>query len=317
MKTAAVEQAAQIIREGGIAAFPTETVYGLGADAFQPFAVARIFEVKRRPFFDPLIVHIARREDISGLVREWPEEAETLMDRFWPGPLTLVLPKTDRIPDIVTAGLPTVGIRMPRHPLALELVRRAGGAIAAPSANRFGRTSPTTAAHVREQLGNGVDFILDGGPCEVGVESTILTFEEGRPVLLRPGGTPLEEIEEAIGPVRKGSVAFGSRPQAPGMLERHYATHTPLWVIPEGGPPPTERGRWGLLAFRRAREGYAAVEILTPCGDLREAAARLFAAMRRLDEEGLDAIAAELVTDHGLGRAINDRLLRAAARQTA
>jgi len=306
-----LDQAAAILRTGGIVAFPTETVYGLGADAFQERAVARIFEVKQRPTFDPLIVHIARSEDVSRLAREWPVEAERLSKRFWPGPLTLVLPKTSVTPDLVTAGLPTVAIRMPRHPLALELIRRAGGAIAAPSANRFGYTSPTTAEHVYDQLGEAVDLILDGGPCEVGVESTILAFEGGKPVLLRPGGTPVEEIEELIGPVQIMSLTRLSRPLAPGMLERHYATHTPLQLIPEHVPPPGP-GRWGLLAFRTPTAGYEVVEVLSGQGDLREAAARLFAAMRRLDAAGLDGIAAELVPEWGLGRAINDRLRRAA-----
>ncbi len=197
----AVHHAAEIIKRGGIVAFPTETVYGLGADAFAPLAVARIFEVKKRPHFDPLIIHVASPDDLGRLVTDIPGPAQKLINRFWPGPLTVVLPKRDEVPDIVTAGLPTVAVRMPRHEMALQLIELSGSPIAAPSANPFGYVSPTTAEHVREQLDDQVDLILDGGPCPVGVESTILSFSEERPRLLRPGGVPLEEIESVIGKV--------------------------------------------------------------------------------------------------------------------
>src|SRR4030065_1370155 len=193
-----IHQAAEIIRQGGIVAFPTETVYGLGADAFNPLAVARIFEVKRRPYFDPLIVHVANPADVKKLVKQIPSNAKKLIERFWPGPLTVVLLKKEYIPDIVTAGLPTLAIRMPSHPMALSLIRESNSPIAAPSATLFGYVSPTTAEHVREQLGDQVDLILDGGPCPVGVESTIVSFLEEKPRLLRPGGVSLEEIEFVI-----------------------------------------------------------------------------------------------------------------------
>ncbi len=196
-----IHHAAEIIKRGGIVAFPTETVYGLGADAFNPLAVARIFEVKRRPSFDPLIVHVANPADVKKLVKEIPSNAKKLIERFWPGPLTVVLLKEEDIPDIVTAGLPTLAIRMPSHPMALSLIKESNSPIAAPSANPFGYLSPTTAEHVREQLGDQVDLILDGGPCPVGVESTIVSFLEERPRLLRPGGVSLEEIESIIGKV--------------------------------------------------------------------------------------------------------------------
>src|SRR4030043_456807 len=196
-----IQHAAEIIKRGGIVAFPTETVYGLGADAFNPLAVARGFEVKGRPYFDPLIVHVANNTDLDYLVVEIPSNAKKLMERFWPGPLTVVLLKKENVPDIVTAGLPAVAIRMPKHSMTLSLIELAGSPIVGPSANPFGYLSPTTAEHVQDQLGDQIDFILDGGSCEVGVESTILSFFKKRPMLLRPGGVPLEEIEPIIGKV--------------------------------------------------------------------------------------------------------------------
>ena len=190
-----IQKAAQLIQEGGLVAFPTETVYGLGADALNPLAVAQIFEVKKRPQFDPLIVHVADMRQAEILVLKFPEKAMKLIGRFWPGPLTLVLPKSPLVPDIVTSSLPTVAIRVPNHPLALELIRESGRPLAAPSANLFGQVSPTTAEHVRRSFGNKVGMILDGGSCSIGVESTVISFIDKEPVLLRPGGAPLEEIQ--------------------------------------------------------------------------------------------------------------------------
>ncbi len=308
-----IHQAARILRQGGIVAFPTETVYGLGADAFNPLAVARIFEAKQRPFFDPLIVHVANQTNLDQLVAEIPSDAFRLMERFWPGPLTLVLLKKESIPEIVTAGLPSVGIRMPKHPLALDLIEASGCPIAAPSANPFGYVSPTTAEHVREQLKDRVDFILDGGPCEVGVESTIVSLAEGEPRLLRPGGVPLEEIESVIGKVRVDPQK-NNRPVAPGMLPKHYAPRTPILLDwSEEDLARYENRNVGLLAFQRVNPSFpfTRVEILSEKGDLREAAANLFSAMRRLDGSGLDVIFAESVPEVGLGRAIMDRLRRA------
>ncbi len=308
-----IDQAAKIIRRGGIVAFPTETVYGLGADAFNPLAVVRIFEVKGRPFFDPLIVHVASRNDLDQLVAEIPSNAVELMERFWPGPLTLVLLKKEEVPEIVTAGLPSVAVRMPKHPMALALIKASGCPIAAPSANPFGYVSPTTADHVRDQLGDQVDFILDGGPCEVGLESTIISFVEGEPLLLRPGGIPLEEIESTIGKVRIGSMN-NEKPSAPGMLPKHYAPRTPIlldWC--EEDVARYGNRKMGLLAFNEVRHSlkFDRVEVLSEKGDLREAAANLFAALRRLDGLNLDLILAESVPEVGLGRAIMDRLRRA------
>jgi L-threonylcarbamoyladenylate synthase len=313
-----LDRAAGMLRNGGIVAFPTETVYGLGAEVFNEKAVARVFDVKGRPRFDPLIVHVSSPDQLSLLATAVPLAAQSLIDQFWPGPLTLVLPKDPRVPDLVTAALPTVAVRMPRHPLALELIARVGSPIAAPSANPFGHTSPTTARHVLDQLAGKADMVMDGGACAVGVESTVVSFAYEQPVLLRPGGLPVEEIEAVIGPV--GSVMRGDHPAvvAPGMLPRHYAPCTPLMLIPgDGAWRPAPGARVGVLAFQEnpCPGSVAAVEILSAAGDLREAAANLFGAMRRLDALGLDLIGAQNVPDTGLGKAINDRLLRASVQR--
>jgi L-threonylcarbamoyladenylate synthase len=312
-----IREAAQIIKRGGVVAIPTETVYGLGADAFNPIAVARIFEVKKRPFFDPLIVHVARDAHLEKLVAEIPSDAKKLIERFWPGPLTVVLRKREELPEIVTAGLSTVAIRMPDHPIALSLIQTAGSPIAAPSANLFGYLSPTTAEHVRDQLGHEIDFILDGGPCRVGVESTILAFSEGRPELLRPGGLSLEEIESIIGKVDVRKIE-GRKPGAPGMLPTHYAPRTPMILRPRDRMADAcQKGKVGILVLRRIEENLRGeqIEILSEKGDLREAAANLFAAIRRLDDLNLDLIVAETVPEEGLGLAIMDRLRRASHKE--
>jgi len=310
----AIRQGAERIRQGGVVAFPTETVYGLGANALHAEAVARIFTIKNRPEFDPLIVHVAERDTVHGLATEVPAPIMTLMDRFWPGPLTVVLPKRDCVPDLVTAGLPTVAIRMPAHPMALDLIHQAEVPIAAPSANLFGCISPTCAAHVRDQLGDRVELILDGGFCQVGVESTIVTYDSGTVVLLRPGGITLEALTEVAGEVRVAH-PHDERPQSPGRLLRHYAPRTPLRLREQAGAPE-QPGRTGLLALRPSRwdDQYTLAEILSPEGSLPEAATRLFAALRRLDGAGLDRIEAVPAPEQGLGRAINDRLRRAAQR---
>jgi L-threonylcarbamoyladenylate synthase len=341
-----IHRAAEILKEGGLVAFPTETVYGLGANALDERAVARIFEVKGRPRFDPLIVHVADRAWIPRLVDEWPARAQLLADRFWPGPLTLVLPKTGIVPDLVTAGCDTVAIRIPDHAVALAILRATDSPVAAPSANPFGRISPTTADHVRDQLGDKIDLILDGGPCRVGVESTVLQLTSRGATLLRPGGTTVEAIEELIGAVQISMVPAALEPAgcessttdstptppttgliSPGNLASHYAPRTPLVLRDDSSSatPLTISGvletaagsapaRFGLLAFTPPAdaERFAAVEILSATGDLREAAAKFFAALRRLDAAGLQLIVADLFPDVGLGRALNDRLRRAA-----
>ena len=309
----ALADAAAVLQRGGLVAFPTETVYGLGADAFDARAVARVFEVKARPSFDPLIVHLAEAASLDWVAVAEDERAAVLAARFWPGPLTLVLKRRPELPDIVTAGLDTVGVRVPAHPAARALIAAAGTPLAAPSANPFGYVSPTTAEHVAELLGDAVEIVLDGGPCRVGVESTILSLA-GEAVILRPGGLPREALEEALG-AKLPVAAATDRPLAPGQLQKHYATRTPLAILESrADSAPADRGRLGLLAQGPTRaSGFAAVEVLAPDGAVETAAARLFAALRRLDAMGLDGILAEPCAETGLGYAIMDRLRRASS----
>jgi len=326
---AAVAEAAAAIRAGEPVAFPTETVYGLGADALDPTAVARVFELKARPRFDPIIVHLADAADLPRYAID--EDAAdprvaVLADRFWPGPLTLVLRRRAVVPGIVTAGLDTVALRVPAHPVALALIRASRRPIAAPSANPFGRVSPTRVEHVIRQLGGRVRIVLDGGPCAVGVESTVLLLARGRAVLLRPGGLPIEAIEAAIGPVgRIADDAPDAAALSPGRQASHYAPGARVQLVdpwPGPGLASAPGERVGLLAFDDtgrqaalfAADGpFAAVEVLSPCGDPTEAAAHLFDALHRLDAERLDRIVAQPAPETGLGRAVMDRLRRAAA----
>ncbi len=310
----AIREAAAVLRSGGLVAFPTETVYGLGADACNPLAVARIFEAKQRPSLDPLIVHVADAESAKQYGR-FPSSAEILMEKFWPGPLTLVVPKTELVPSIVTAGLDTVAIRVPAHPAALALIRTAATAIAAPSANQFGYVSPTEAWHVEDQLSDKIDLILDGGRSAIGVESTILSLAGDRPAVLRFGGATLEELVAFLGVVEH-STGSKERPLAPGQLTRHYATRTRLQILSDGDerakPQPGERV--GLLTLiPREAAAFSVVEVLSESGNLREAAANLFSALRRLDNARCDRLVAYPVPETGLGLAIMDRLRRCAA----
>jgi L-threonylcarbamoyladenylate synthase len=304
----AVDRAGDGLRAGEVVALPTETVYGLAADATRPEAVVKIFEAKERPFFDPLIVHlpdrtwlgrVARQDEVFMLVEE-------LADAFWPGPLTLVLPRWSLVPDLVTAGLETVAVRMSAHPVFREIVRAFGRPLAAPSANRFGRISPTCAEDVVKELGGRIPLVIDGGATTHGLESTIVRVAPEKLTILRAGPVTREELE-TYAPVEVASA--GERPDAPGQLKSHYAPRTRLVL---GGQPS---GRAGLLAFQAAPadSAFAHVEVLAPTGDLREAAATLFAKLRRLDEAGLDIICAESVPEQGLGVAIMDRLRKAAA----
>jgi len=288
-------RAAELILEGRLVAFPTETVYGLGANALDARAVQRIFTAKGRPRTSPLIVHVDSVAMARDLALAWPESAELLAMRYWPGPLTLVVPKQPRIPDIVTAGLPTVGLRMPAHPLALALISEAGVPIAAPSANRFTELSPTAAADVRETL---ADFVLDGGPAKVGIESTVLSLA-ARPVLLRPGVIPLPEIEALIGPVEIAAAAAGEAHPAPGMHPRHYRPRTRLLLIAPGEAPPAGRGAW----LRIGQEMPA---------DPAAYAAALYARLHRLDREDWDWIAVEPPPPTAAWAGVLDRLRRAA-----
>ena len=307
------EHAAQLLRRGEVVAIPTETVYGLAANAFDTDAVLRIFSTKQRPSFDPLIVHIGRLEDVGRVARELPPGAEQLMQAFWPGPLTLVLPKQASIPDLVTSGLDTVGVRMPAHPKALELLQLLEFPLAAPSANPFGYVSPTTAQHVADQLGEAIPYILDGGACAVGVESTIIGWEGDRWVLYRPGGVAVEAIEAVIG--RVAAAAHQVVPVAPGMLEIHYAPRKPVHVGDVTTLQQEYTGRrLGVISFTRSHAVERSMA-LSHQGDLAEAARNLFAVLRELDASDVDVILAERFPDEGLGRAINDRLRRAAAKR--
>ncbi|OGS15193.1 MAG: threonylcarbamoyl-AMP synthase [Elusimicrobia bacterium RIFOXYA2_FULL_58_8] len=310
-----IKKAAAVIKAGGTAAFPTETVYGLGADGLNPVACARIFEIKRRPRFDPLILHAATISQAARLFRRVPTPALRLMKRFWPGPLTLVLPKSAAVPGIVTAGLATVAVRVPANPVARALIKAAGCPIAAPSANRFGRLSPTTAAHVKSQLGQGPDIILDGGRTAIGVESTIITFIKGRPVLLRPGGLPLEEIEKIAGSTVPAAGSELRAPAAPGCLKHHYAPLAKLQLIAPGQHLKPSKSAAYLAFTKRPQGRFLAVQVLSRRGDLRQAAANLFSALHALENSGAKKIYAERVPAHGLGRAIMDRLRRAALRR--
>ncbi|MFH0976455.1 MAG: L-threonylcarbamoyladenylate synthase [Spirochaetota bacterium] len=313
-----IRKAAGIIKSGGLVAFPTETVYGLGANALDPIAVSKIFEIKKRPFFDPLIVHIASLPDIEFIAAELGETEQKLAQKFWPGPLTLVLRKKSIIPEIVTAGLPTVAVRMPASEVARELISAAGVPIAAPSANLFGRVSPTKAEHVFAQLGMDVDLILDGGKCEVGIESTIVKIESGRLVLLRHGGLPVEEIEKATGStliIRDNNSSDIKNTESPGQLPYHYSPVTPIVLVQDiKNIRFDDNSKAGLLLFNGSGIDlrFKKVEILSETGNLREAAANLFSCMHSLDSAGLDIIYAETIPENGLGKAIMDRLTKAA-----
>lgn len=305
-----IKKAAAVIRGGGLVSFPTETVYGLGSDAFNPSAVAGIFEAKNRPFFDPVIVHISEHGQLPLVADIVTDTIERIAGSFWPGPLTVVMEKSSRVPDIVTAGLPTVAVRMPDHPVARELIDMSGTLIAAPSANRFGSVSPTEAAHVEEQLGDRVGMILDGGRCRVGIESTIIKLDREGAILLRPGGVSLEDLERELGPVR---ISKERMIEAPGQLPYHYSPGTPVVLVERISGEHQAEENAAFLYFRE-RGGIAAderVAILSPSGNLREAAANLFSALHRLDRTGADVIIAEKVPETGLGLAIMDRLRKA------
>ena len=308
-----IGKAKNLLTAGELVAIPTETVYGLAANALDGMAVAKIFTVKARPRFDPLIVHVHSVEQARDYAKAFPEKARILATAFWPGPLTLLLKKKDLIPDIVTSGLDTVGIRCPAHPLALELLRQLPFPLAAPSANPFGYISPTTAHHVNAQLGELIPYILDGGPCPVGVESTIVGFENDTPVIYRQGGIAQEAIEDVVGHLVK-KISPTAKPLAPGQLDSHYAPIKPLFLgdiaLMQKQP---QHSNHGILRFKGAASANNEI-ILSKTGNLEEAARNLFAALRQLDDMNVRTILAEEVPDEGLGKAINDRLRRAATK---
>jgi len=310
-----IERAIELLHANELVAIPTETVYGLAGNAFSDVAVAKIFAAKNRPAFDPLIVHTSHYERITELVLDIPSPAQKLAAAFMPGPITLLLPKRERIPDIVTAGSTIVAVRVPDHPLTLQLLRALDFPLAAPSANPFGYISPTRAGHVARQLGDRISYILDGGPCAVGLESTIVGFPEGQPTVFRKGGIAVEDIEAQIGPVQVREHS-SSNPQAPGMLKSHYAPGVPVLLgdIPQLLEQHAGK-RIGLLTFQNQYKEVPEEHqvVLSSAGDLTEAARHLFSGLRYLDQLPLDLIIAEPVPERGLGRAINDRLRRAAA----
>jgi len=329
----AIRIAADVIRKGGLVAFPTETVYGLGANALDSNAVASIFRAKERPSDNPVIVHIAKRKDMRRLAKTVPHKAEKLADRFWPGPLTLILKRLSLIPDVTVAGLETVGIRIPSNKIALALIRESGVPIAAPSANRAGKPSPTTAQHVIDDLAGRIDVVMDGGPTRIGVESTVIDMTTRVPQILRPGGTPFEELKEALGEVTLHPATLSEKratslkARAPGMKHRHYAPKAEM-ILVEGTPAKIVKrvrelaalnmanGRKvGILATDESISNYEG-DVLKSLGsrnNLGEVARNLFRLLREFDEEKVDIIIAEGVPRRGLGLAVMNRLRRAAS----
>jgi L-threonylcarbamoyladenylate synthase len=328
---ASIDRAASLLRDGELVGMPTETVYGLAADALSEAAVAKVFEAKERPSFDPLIVHVVNVQQATELA-EFNEQASHLAEAFWPGPMTLVLPRRRHaqdepiVPDLVTAGLDAVGLRVPDHPVALALLKKTRCPLAAPSANKFGSISPTLAQHVVDELGDKVGIVLDGGPCDRGVESTVIRVNEDGVEVLRLGALPVELIEEVIGgpvtvcaPSSSPGITGEQAKPSPGMVDRHYAPGTPMRLFdsPEALHAFDPVGQWALLCVGpepEAAERYNVLRNLSESGDLAFAAAGLFSTLRELDGMSLDGIAAISVESEGLGRAINDRLSRGSAR---
>lgn len=310
------------LRRGQLVGLPTETVYGLAGNALDPLAVARIFKTKERPAFDPLIMHLPSLEAAEIYVLNIPDLARKLAASYWPGPLTMVFKRRSLVPDLVTSGLDTVAIRVPRHPLALALLERLDFPLAAPSANPFGYISPTRPEHVRQQLGEKIPYILDGGPCTIGLESSIISFASAEPVLLRKGGLAIEDIFATLGTTIKVNTRSSSNPIAPGMLVSHYAPRTPLSLLSKEDLATSlvhenkiKPGKIAHLVFGGDREFRDDDRVfdLSPTADLTEAASNLFATLRQLDELDCQEIRTALLPEIGLGRAINDRLRRAAA----
>jgi len=308
--------AAQLLQAGKTVAIPTETVYGLAADALKADAVAEIFRLKNRPAFDPLIIHLANADGLEKYASGLNKNFIKLYERFSPGPISYVLPKKDSIPDLVTAGHPTVAVRFPKHPSAQALLKMLDFPLAAPSANLFGKVSPTNAKDVAEQLGANLDYILDGGQCEVGLESTIIDLSASNPKVLRLGGLSIEELEDCLGQKIEFTKNSSSNPKAPGMLSAHYSPGIPVLFGHLGeNLKNVNRQRCGSISFCKAVAGISAENqrILSPKGDLKEAAAKLFGSLRSFEKGSIDLILAEEFPAEGLGRAINDRLNRASA----
>ncbi|MCF6352890.1 MAG: threonylcarbamoyl-AMP synthase [Cyclobacteriaceae bacterium] len=309
-----IQKATDILVNGGLVAIPTETVYGLAANAFNEEAITSIFKAKNRPSFDPLITHIADASQLNPLVRHIPNKAIKLVKNFWPGPLTIILPKTAKISDLITSGLDSAAFRVPNHPLTNELLKQVNFPLVAPSANPFAYVSPTTAQHVADQLGDKVDYILDGGPCNIGLESTIISFTKTTPKILRLGGLSAENIEQIIGAVDIQTHST-SAPEAPGMLTSHYSPGKPLLIGDiEQMIAKNKKKKIGIISFKKAFPNYIN-SVLATNENLEEAAQNLFKSLRWMANQPVDIILTEFVPNHGLGRAINDRLTRASSQQ--
>lgn len=318
MITTDINKAKEVLLKNELIAIPTETVYGLAGNAYSEIAIKKIFELKKRPFYNPLIVHLKTASCISDIASEIPESALILADKFWPGPLTLVLKKQEHISDLITGGKKTVAIRVPNHPLALALLDALEFPLVAPSANPFGSISPTNAAHVFNYFGEALEVVLNGGECEKGLESTIIGFENDQPVLYRHGSISIDEIEKIVGKLSLTTNSDKS-PNAPGMLSRHYAPKTDTYLTNDISEllKYFEGKKTGLLLFKNQIQNNNSIhqEILSKSGDFNEAAKNLYAAMHRLDQSKLDVIIAERLPDEGLGKTINDKLLRATKKE--
>lgn len=312
-----IVKAKQILDRGGLVAIPTETVYGLAGNAFNEGSVSKIFEAKNRPSFDPLIVHTNSLDKVGGFTTNLPSTARQLAQKYWPGPLTLLLEKTDEVPDLTTSGLASVACRVPAHPLTLKLLASLDYPLAAPSANPFGYVSPTTAEHVDQQLGDKIDYILDGGSARVGIESTIVSFVDQQPKVLRLGGLSVEDIEEEIGQVNV-ALHSSSKPSAPGMLKSHYAPQKTIVLLNDVNLHDiTDYSEFGALVFEKVLPQLPIENqlVLSDQGDVTEAAKNLFKYLRLLDERAnIHTIITDFVPNKGLGRAINDRIKRATSK---
>ena len=310
-----ISKAADLLKEDEVVAIPTETVYGLAGNIFSEKAIRRIFEVKKRPLFNPLIVHLHSIDQVEDIVLEFPPKARLLAQHFWPGPLTLILKKKANVPDLITAGKDTVAIRMPNHPVTQKLLKKLPFPIAAPSANPFNRISPTNSSHVESYFKSEIPMILEGGECKKGIESTIVGFEDGEAVIYRLGSLALNEIENIIGKIEIKNKKEES-PHAPGMLAKHYAPQTKTYLVDDLNKFIADNpdSAIGVLKFTGELKSASIqhTEILSISGNLDEAAANLYGALHRLDQFSLDMIVAERLPDYGLGKTINDRLERAA-----
>ena len=314
MITSDLNQVKSALINGDIIALPTETAYGLAANIYLDSALEKVFKLKKRPSYNPLIVHISNAGILEQIAKNIPAKARELADIFWPGPLTLVLEKQDQIPNRITAGKPTVAVRVPNHPIALKLLKSLNFPLAAPSANPFGSSSPTSAEHVALYFKEEINFILDGGPCFCGLESTIIGFENDKPILYRHGAISIEEIEKIVGPIKIKN-QNSKNPSAPGMLTRHYAPKTQIQINDDISIALAQNPdkKIGVLSFRKNKKIKTEIhqEVLSISGDLNEASKNLYAALHRLDQMNLDLIISSFFPEKGLGKTINDRLKRA------